>query len=309
MAIAGLRSDDDWIFNPMYSDTSKIREPLSYWLWEQMDSSGGAAVSSRAAYAEVILNGAYWGLYGVQERIDRKQVNADKRTGILYKVFANDRPTAEELAACTDAEICGGFEVSHAGTTVSSMLWSPAAAYMAALSGETNPYGAALSMENTIDYGLFAMLTQAYDCHFKNQFLNCVYTGSGYTMYKIPWDLNHTFGDAWNGDSEQTNYLDYLIGDELVFDGAFSVMLDRADETVLSMIRSRWEELRSGAITYETIVNKAYELYLPLQDALARDNARWPESGMGDGNALHIRDIEVFVKGMLPRVDEFVRTL
>ena len=33
LSIAGLRSDDDWILNPLYTDTSKIREALAYDLW------------------------------------------------------------------------------------------------------------------------------------------------------------------------------------------------------------------------------------------------------------------------------------
>ena len=309
LSLAGLRSDDDWILNPMYSDTSKVREPLAYWLWEQINSSSSAAASSRAAYAEVILNGAYWGLYAIQERIDRKQVGGDKQADILYKVIANDRPTTQELTECTDSLLCHGFEISHAGTGVGEQRWLPAASYMAALNGEENPYGASLSLENTVDYGLFAMLTQAYDCHFKNQFLNCVYNGSGYTLYKIPWDLNHTFGDAWNGDSTQTNYLDYVIGDELVLDSAFQALLTGIDDAAAQLIRSRWEALRRETITEENITQKAYSLYLPLQSALERDTARWSQSGMGDGNAQHIRDIEVFIRNILPRIDEFVRSL
>ena len=44
--------------------------------------------------------GAYWGLYGLQERVDFKQLDGDKRADLLYKVVANDRPTAEELLSC-----------------------------------------------------------------------------------------------------------------------------------------------------------------------------------------------------------------
>ena len=68
--IAGLRSDDDWILNPLYADTSKIRERLGYELWDTFNSSGSRAAASRLVHVEVFLNGAYWGLYGLQERVD-----------------------------------------------------------------------------------------------------------------------------------------------------------------------------------------------------------------------------------------------
>ena len=59
--IAGLRSDDDWILNPLYADTSKIRERLGYELWDAFNSSGSRAAASRLVHVEVFLNGAYWG--------------------------------------------------------------------------------------------------------------------------------------------------------------------------------------------------------------------------------------------------------
>ena len=115
LSIAGLRADDDWILNPMYSDTSKIREAISYWLWEQINSCGQAASSTRLAFSEVFMNGEYYGLYAIQERVDRKQVNGDKKLDILYKIIANDQPSAEELAQWDKkAEVCRGIELAFA---------------------------------------------------------------------------------------------------------------------------------------------------------------------------------------------------
>ncbi|MDO4741189.1 MAG: CotH kinase family protein, partial [Eubacteriales bacterium] len=307
LSIAGLRSDDDWILNPMYTDTSKIREALAYGLWEEMNSSGVCAASTRVAYGEVFLNGEYWGLYGIQERVDRKQVDADKRSGILYKIIANDRPTQEELLACESDELCRGIELSYAGAGVDDP-WEPAAAYMALLSGETSALHASLSLENTIDYGLWAMLCQAHDCHFKNQFLHCVYGPRGYTMYKIPWDLNNTFGDIWQNDAPETNHTAFHFG-SLVLDGAFEVLLEANDPQINAAIQRRWEELREGIVTEDGLIERAYALYLPLTEAIERDSRRWPESGMGNGNAVNIRDIESYFREILPRMDAFIEGL
>ncbi|MBQ9952475.1 MAG: CotH kinase family protein [Clostridia bacterium] len=304
LSIAGLRSDDDWILNPMYTDTSKIRETLAYRLWEEINTSSAFAASSRVAYCEVYINGEYWGLYGIQERIDRKQVDGDKRSGILYKVIANDRPTVDELLTCESNEVCRGFELAFAGAGVKSP-WEPAAAYMALLNGEDFNIRASLSMENTIDYGLWAMLCQAHDCHFKNQFLNCVYNGSSYTMYKIPWDLNNTFGDIWQNDAEDTNHTAFHAGD-LVIDGAFGVLLDSGDPQIYSAIQSRWQDLRAAAITEENLIDTAHAIYTPLIAAIERDSLRWPACGMGNGNAVNIRDIESYIRETLPKMDEFI---
>lgn len=310
LPIAGLRSDDDWILNPMYTDTSKIREKLAYELWQDVNSSGSRAASSRLEYAEVFFGEKYWGLYGVQERVDNKQVSGSKRADVLYKVTANDRPTVSELLHGEDRIACRAFEAQYGdeyrGTT--RMLWTPAASYMAALEGEPLNSGCKVDLANAIDYGLWTMLTQAHDCHFKNQFLNCVYTDGGYTMYKIPWDVNHTFGDVWYSNSVDTNYSGYVIGD-IVLDGYFKHLLEMGDPAVIAAIQARWQALREGIVNQENILNRADTLYRNIYPAIQRDSERWPQGGMGEGNALNIWDIQEYVKDAIPRMDAYINGL
>ena len=305
LSLAGLREDDDWILNPMYSDTSKIREALSYSLWNEMNSSGRAAAGSRGAFLEVILNGDYRGLYSLQERIDRKQVDADKGTGILYKVDTNHRPTAEELAACEDPEACGGLQLSFSGSRVTKP-WQPAAEYIAFLEGDTED--CRLSRENAVDFCLWSVLTQARDCHYKNQYIHCVLGADGYTLYRIPWDLNHTLGDLWSGSSEETNYLSY----EATFpalDDVSARWLQEGDAGFRDALRSRWTALRESVITEERLLDQAESLFQALYPAIERDTARWPQSGMGEGNAANIRDLRDFLQANLLRMDRWIQEL
>ena len=303
LSLCGLRSDDDWILNPLYADTSKLREALSYWLWEQVNSCGQPAASSGLAYAEVVLNGEYWGLYAVQERVDRKQVGADRQRGILYKVTANDRPTARALLDAGDADACRGIELDFAGAQVGAP-WAPASDYMALLDGKAPSGSARLSRENAVDYALWSMLTQARDNHFKNMFIHCAPEGGGYTLYRIPWDLNHTLGDQWAGDSPGTNWVEYEIGD-LALDDAARALLDAGDDGFRAELRVRWAELRAGPITEENILGHARALFEALYPAILRDTGRWPRCGMGEGSAANIRDIEDFVRATLVKMDKF----
>ncbi len=307
LSIAGLRSDDDWILNPLYADTSKIRERLGYELWERFNSRGAFAASSRMAHVELFLNGTYWGLYGLQERVDLKQLDGSKQTGLLYKVVANDRPAAEELLACESTGRYRAFELQNGDTAVAGNLWLPAAAYIAYLDGQEME-GAALNIDNVVDYGLWAMFTQAHDNHFKNQFLNCVYEGGGYTVYKIPWDLNHTFGDVWRGEDEENNFTGYRIG-SLVMDAAFEETLARGGEEAARQVVERWRELRADGLTAEAVIARAREMHAEIEGARARDSLRWPECGMGEGNAMNIRDIERFVETMFVRMDAYIEEL
>lgn len=308
MDIAGLRADDDWILNPMYADTSKIREKLAYELWEGFNSSGTRAASSRMEYVEVFLNGRYWGLYALQERVDNKQVDGDKRADLLYKVVANDLPGVEELLQCQSLERCRAFELQNGDSAGAQNVWAPAADYIAFLEGSAGPGVASLSGQNVVDYGLWAMLTQAHDNHFKNQYLNCVYAGGRYTMYKIPWDLNHTFGDVWSGEDEQTNFTSYRIG-ALVMDGAFEALVENGGEAARAAVRARWALLRETVADEQAIIARAQQLHLSIQGARERDSQRWPQCGMGEGNAMNIRDIEEFLRVTLARMDEYIEAL
>ena len=288
------------------TDTSKIREALAYELWDVMNSSGQKAQSSRMAHAEVFLNGEYWGVYGVQERIDRKQVDADRRSGILYKVARLEQPTVDQLLTCED-EVCGGFELEFAGAGVTSP-WEPAAAYMGFYNGEPTSIRAVPDGNNLIDYGLWMMFTQAHDCHFKNQFIHGVYGTDGYTLYKIPWDLNNTFGDIWQNDSPETNYTWFSLVD-FTLDGLFEQLLLANDTDANAAICRRWRQLRATVLREEPLLARAHALYDPLYEALERDSARWPECGMGDGNALNISDIEEYIRTTLVDMDVHIEEL
>ena len=151
-------------------------------------------------------------------------------------------------------------------------------------------------------------LTQAHDCHFKNQYLHCVLSTGGYTMYKIPWDVNHTFGDFWQNDAPETNYNAYGMT-ELTFDGLFAVLVELRDPDADAAIRNRWTQLRQTVIQEDLLVARANALFDPLFEALERDNERWPECGLGNGNAFNIRDIEAYFREILPRMDAYIGSL
>jgi len=303
LALCGLRADDDWILNPMYSDTSKVREAMAYWLWEQINSQGRSAASSRTAYVEVWLNGVYHGLYLLQERVDRKQVGVDKARGILYKAVANDRPEVAELLKAGSSGACGGLELTYAGNAVAA-VWAPAADYMAILNGDAPGGSARLSRPNAVDYALWSMLVQARDNHFKNMFIHCVWEDGGYVLYRIPWDLNHTFGDLWDADSPETNFVTYTVSAFALDDGMKALIA--SDPTLMDDMRARWAELRAGPIDEKRILEKAHTLFDRLYPAILRDTARWPACGMGEGSAANIRDIEDYIRVALARMDRML---
>ena len=85
-SILGMRKDDDWILNPMYSDMSRVREKTAYQLWEKTSAVTETYVpSSRLQYVELLFNGSYHGIYGLTEPLDGKQVGLSDGD-LLYKI-------------------------------------------------------------------------------------------------------------------------------------------------------------------------------------------------------------------------------
>ena len=73
--------------------------------------------------------------------------------------------------------------------------------------------------------------------------------------------------------------------------------------------QARWRQLRSGGLTAEAVIARAREMHEEIAGARMRDSLRWPQCGMGEGNAMNIRDIEDFVETMFARMDEYIEEL
>ena len=73
-----MRSDNKWILNALYSDTSKIREMMAVGLWNEISPE---LQGTRIKYVEVFVNGFYRGIYGLMEPIDKKTAGL-KRWGL-----------------------------------------------------------------------------------------------------------------------------------------------------------------------------------------------------------------------------------
>ncbi len=74
----GLGKDDDWIMNSIYGDDTKVREQLAAKLWNEMAADRNYNLKTpEGAYAEVIFNGEYQGLYSISRKIDQKYLKID----------------------------------------------------------------------------------------------------------------------------------------------------------------------------------------------------------------------------------------
>jgi hypothetical protein len=64
-ALLGLPADDDWILYAAYNDGSLLRNVVAYRTAREM-----GRYASRHRFVEVVLNGAHWGVYVLQEQLE-----------------------------------------------------------------------------------------------------------------------------------------------------------------------------------------------------------------------------------------------
>src|SRR5690606_4420664 len=80
VSLLGMRSDDDWNLEAFAIEPLRLRSVVGFDLWRDIHQpyyaflEPTAQSSVRHVYAELFVDGGYRGLYGVGERVDRKQL-------------------------------------------------------------------------------------------------------------------------------------------------------------------------------------------------------------------------------------------
>lgn len=288
----GLREDDDWKLNALYPDASKVREMVAMELWneiaEQTESVQDAG--TQMEYFEMVLDDDFKGIYGAMEQLDYKQFSLDKNTDIIYKSYA--WPLESHPERYEPEKESFGHLIKTGGRTITEELWKPLREYVLAAGFDTEEVNCDpevfyqyikqhMNLENFINAELFVQMLSAYDNRYKNFYLATDIRDDGdYTLWKIPWDLNYSFGDrfdveanaltAYNLDWSQDIMEGFMLSENLLASG---------NEEFAQRLNARWQELKNGVFSVENVQRIAQENMelLIRSGAFARDEERWPE--------------------------------
>lgn len=295
-SLGGLREDDDWILNPLYTDSSRVREMTAYALWDQVTAlSDAPQATSRMRYVELFLDNSYQGIYGLMEPVDGKQL-ALREGDLLYKIDRWDREYPyldlyEEMEGETEILTDRGFpcvEIRFPKDWDRTATWLPMHAYHAFSFRTHDPQtladaGLQTDMDSVVSMSLYCALTHAMDNTWKNSFLTARRTGDGYTLCRTIWDLNYVFGDTfvYAPDRGYTAFdprtaSAYVPLEDSTYD--FEAFL-RADSSLYDALSAKWAQWREGGVNAETVcaaARKNMEL-LEAGGAMAREMDRWPQ--------------------------------
>ena len=300
--LADLRQDDDWILNPLFTDSTRVREMTAYGLWDQISAfSEVPQASSRMRYVEVFLDNSYQGIYGLMEPVDGRQL-ALTEGDLLYQIDRWDReyPYLDEYDKKEGETVIyndRGFpcvEIRYPTVWDRTASWLPMQAFHA-FSFRTQDLqtlkraGLEINTDSLVTMSLYCALTHAMDSTWKNSLLIAKAEGDGgYKLFRTIWDLNYVFGDVFIYAPEEGYTIfdagtagSYKPTEDTTYD--FEAFLS-ADPGLQDSLRKKWAVWRQGGVSADCVCHAA-DLYLSLlknSGALAREMERWPQEESAD---------------------------
>ena len=319
----GLRRDDDWILNPLFTDSTRVREMTAYELWEKTAAcTPMPEASSHMKYTEVFLDDEYQGIYALMEPVDRKQLGL-KAGDLLYKIDRWDREypyldlyeekeRQKELEILTDH----GFpcvEIRYPFVWDSTATWKPMQAFhtFCFRTKDLNTLaeaGVSADLDSVVRLDLFCLLIHGMDNNWKNTFMIAGKTPQGYTLYRTVWDMNYSFGDVFIYQPEE----DYVTfdpdtalsmepGKDSTFD--YNAFLE-TDPELENSLRQLWTSWRQAGISASSVCGSAekYREILENSGAMKREAERWP---LETGGSEEMEEMEEWIRRRFAFLDAY----
>lgn len=319
LSFCGLRTEDDWILLPLYTEDTKVREKFCIDTWEMFgleENDYDMDNGTRMEYVEVILNGEYWGMFGLVEPIDGKQLNLTDGD-VLVKIHSWTKPKASILRTLGNTVLYVDYSAALAEQEtmdikypkdVTQESWDVMATFMEYVY-ESVPQRLArdlhdwIDVENAVDHWLFTNFICAEDNVWKNLYISFKKDEDFYKIYLTPWDFDLTFGESWDGNA----YLHWRYNpgivdniDEFEYTRAVIDHVEGGKEACYT----RWHELRADILDYDNIIQRIDDIqsFVFSTGAYARDEEKWPEGG-------HTTDLEYLkdiIKARLEFLDSYI---
>lgn len=302
--LLGMRNDDDWKLNSLYTDEYRIREKTAAQLWEQIDDSTPELneAGPRMEYIEVILDYEYLGLYALVEPVDAKK--CDMQEGdVLYKIADLEVPKVKDLrmAALSGYNTWESVRIRYPKQIQDyHQAWDPLKSYLIVTEiamRQKNPNISKLlpmlEISNVADYLIFTQVVAATDNEWKNIYYAAHrQEDNSYQMIQHPWDLDYTFGNDFhfnNGkptDRIHDNYIFAYVDQAsfLLFGSVFSSSESSDEEEnmvsqQIQFLKNRYQNYRNSILSNHAIWKLLEEnsSYLIETGAAQRESLRWTD--------------------------------
>lgn len=275
VCLAGLRTDDDWDLLAMYNEPLRINNKTSADIWRKINTLNyqnketQAINGSRMQYCELFVNGSYQGIYCIAEPVDRKQLklkkyddDSDQIRGELYKGIKWGPAIFASLPPYTNGNKIWANAIEYEYPNEIPPNWSNLYDFVNFVINSTNTefftnIPTRFNINNAVDYFIFLNLSRVCDNTGKNLFIAKYNVNE--TYFYVPWDLDGTFGNYYDG--TKSNMTNDILSNGL-YDRLF---IDFSDNGFRQKLKSKWMALRKDWLTPDSMMQMFYENYYLLQ--------------------------------------------
>ena len=313
--LLGLGEDADWFLLNFATDTTRARDKVAWQLWQQLAQQNEHDLPGiQVEYVELYLDDTYMGLYGIARPISRDSLQLPAGD-VLYKwrTMPMDRsmPTAGTFASLEEEEsLSWGVWLEVVWPkSYSEGVWQPMADYVGLYytpGAQTSwqQLESTTNLDNLLDVSLFRQFVCAADNFSYNQYF--LQSSADGLYYRIPWDMDYTFGDVYD------EFYSLDMTSTLLPDMELDALYHAGSSRAQRLIAQRWSELRSTVLTMEnvTALFGAAQEELTASGALGRDAALWGNAETYPWEA-HYRTLDVeatlgFMEQRLAFLDDYM---
>ena len=287
-SLLGMRQDDDWILDGMYNDKMRMRNRISFDIWNSIsclhysDEEPKAICGINGKFVEVFINNSYQGLYCLNEKMDRKQLKLKRFNknirGLLYKAkeWGEGSTTFYSYRDTTSDIMWDGWEQEYPEPE-DKIIWTPLYNLVKFIvDSDDNEFKDNISqyfdMNNAIDYYIFLNLIKGHDNTGKNTFIARYDTNS--VFFYVPWDMDGTWGRHW--DSSIAKYTGVLTNN------LYTRLLNTNPDNFKSKVNERWKSLREDELTIESLISQieVYKNKFVQCGVIERENKKWENTDL-----------------------------
>ncbi len=307
--LLGLGEENGWVLVNFSTDCTRVRDKVATDLWNELAAvSPHDPAGAEMEYVELYLDDTYLGVYGLCRSVSRKSMELSAQD-VMYKwrqASRIDDATIDQLEEEQTTEWLNRVEIVWPNIGAEG-LWEPLRSYVNTLHTEGADWQtieATADVDNLIDMALFKQFICGVDNLIQNQYL--IWRAEDGRFYRLPWDMNYSFGDAF--DSYLQRDLAALALPDLELDALYAADPERTRQ----MVAERWKELRQTVFRLDHLEEmfRAETEVLTASGAWSRDYGLWGETdayqGLSEHRSLTLEETLTFMESRLDFLDEYL---
>jgi len=297
-SVLGMPSEHDWDLVPGYQDKSLLRIPLTYDLFRKMGH-----YSSRYKMVELVLNNEYHGVYVFAEKLKRDSnridvskldvtdnISPDITGGYIFEIDRSDAAGWYSFLPGNSTNSAHFYYqyVYPKDTDITSAQKNYIQGFMndfetmmnsGSYADPVNGYPKYIDTQSFIDFFIINELSKNVDAYRLSTYLYKDRITKGGKLHIGPvWDYDLAWHNCNYGDSYNVAGWEYLVGDTVnpppTWWGRFL-----ADSNFVNALNCRWQELRQGILSNNSLYAYIDSSTNVLNEAQQRNFIEWPILG------------------------------